>query len=160
MGIDNFKTKSSNSREMYSQHDYDEKLELMLENLEKRFPVDLKIDFIEVSPRMTKTRAKAYKRDGNTYYIRISEEFIHDATDERIELTVLHEMCHVYAYVKGFSEINHNKFFRWIVGRVGASMTYSSVYSQEWIELIEPFLDDDKFEFESTTETDDFKELD
>ena len=159
MGIDSFKSTSSNNREMYSEHEYDEKLELMLENLEERFPVDLKIDFIEVSPRMSKTRAKAYRRDGDTYYIRVSEEFIDASSDERIELTVLHEMCHVYAYVKGVSEINHNKFFRWIVGRVGASMTHSSVYSREWIELIEPFLDEEEFEFESTTETDDFKEL-
>lgn len=159
MGLDDFKDTSSNEREMYRDHDYDEKLEVMMENLQQRFPCELKIDFIEVSPRMTKTRATAYKRDGETYYIRVSAEYIESANDDRIMLTVLHEMCHVYFYQKGFSDTNHDKFFRWVVGRVGASMTRTNTYSYKWQETIEPFLEDDEIEHESPTNTDKFQQL-
>lgn len=139
MGLEEFQDNKSSEYKMYRGHEYDEKLEEMVDEFQDKFPVDLRVEFIEVSPRMDKTRAMAYRRPGKKYYIRVSEKFIETSTEERIRLTVLHEMVHVYFYQKGYSDTNHDKFFRWVVGHVGASMTHTSIKSSKWQDCIEPF---------------------
>lgn len=129
---------------MYRSHDYEEKLDQMIQRNEEKFPIDLDIDFVEVSPRMEKTRAKAHKKPDGSYYIRVSKKFIETHSDERIELTVIHEMVHIYFYRQGFTDHGHGKYFRWVLGRVGGSMTNSTVYEREWRECIEPFLKEEK----------------
>jgi len=141
MGLDNFRTKSSNQYRAYDSHEYDDRLNQWEDEFEDRFPVRLNIEFIEVSPNMTKTWGKAtYKPDG-TCYIRMSEDFLYNHTDEQIKMTLLHEMCHVYFYRKGYKDTNHNKFFRWVVGRVKGDLTHTSFKNQQWKDCIEPFLD-------------------
>lgn len=144
MGLEEFKGNTSSEYKMYRGHEYDEKLDEMVEEFQDKFPVDLRVDFIEVSPRMSKHHAMAYKRPGSKYYIRVSESFIERSSEKRIRMTVLHEMVHVYFYQMGYSDTNHDKFFRWVVGRVGASMTNTSIKSRKWRQCIEPFLEMDE----------------
>lgn len=143
MGLDSFKTKSSNKYKRYGHHEYNERLENWVDELQERFPIDLNIEFIEVSPQMTKYNAKAYKRDGNTYFIRVSERYTNLYADEAVKLTVLHEMVHVYFYQMDYGDTNHDKYFRWVCGRVMASMTNMSVEDQKWKDCIEPFIEQD-----------------
>jgi len=139
MALEDFETEDSNRYKTYGSHDYDEELEQMIEEFQDRFPIELKIEFIEVSPRMEKHQAMAYRR-GSSYYIRVSESFINRSDYERISRTVLHEMVHVYLYQMGYEGSNHDKYFRWIVGRVGASMTHASINDAKWQDCIEPFI--------------------
>lgn len=142
MGLDNFKTKSSNQYRAYDDHEYDDRLNQWKDEFKDRFPVRLNIEFIEVSPNMTKTWGKAtYKPDG-TCYIRMSEDFLYNHNDEQIKMTLLHEMCHVYFYRMGYKDTNHDKFFRWVVGRVMGDLTHTSFNNQKWIDCIEPFLEE------------------
>lgn len=144
MGLEDFSTGSGSNYEKYGNHEYDSKLGTWADEMQQRFPIDLNIEFVEVSPQMTKTRGMAYKRNANEYYIRISERFIHNHSDERVKLTLLHEMVHVYFYQQGFSDTKHDKYFRWVVGRVGASMTHMTLDDKKWEECIEPFIEDDE----------------
>jgi predicted SprT family Zn-dependent metalloprotease len=141
MGIDKFLQEGKDKHKLYGGHEYDEKLEKWVDELDERFPVNLRIKFIEVSPRMNKNRAMAYRREGKKYYIRVSESFIERSTDRRIKLTVLHEMVHVYFYQTGASEEKHGKYFRWVLGRVGGSFTRESIHDEKWQACIEPFIE-------------------
>lgn len=143
MSLEDFKNKDSNDYEMYGSHEYDEKLENALQQFEDKFPIELNIKFIEVSPRMSKHRAKAYKRSGNDYYIRVSKDFIEKSDHDRIMMTVLHEMVHIYFWEQGYPNHGHDKYFRWVIGHIGASMTNTSTYSGKWQRCIQPFLNED-----------------
>ena len=144
MGLEEFETESSDKHNVYQSHEKDEKLEQIIEEYQERFPVELRIQFIEVSPKMEKKNAMAYKRAGKKYYIRVSESFIQRSTEEQLRRTVLHEMCHVYLYQQGLSDHGHGKYFRWVVGRVGASMTHSTIHDVKWEKCIQPFIDEDE----------------
>lgn len=141
MGLDDFNSSSGSGYEHYGHHEYNDKLEQWAEDMQERFPIDLNIDFVEVSPQMESKRGMAYRRDYDTYYIRISENFIKFSSDERIKLTLLHEMVHVYFYQQGYSDVNHNKYFRWVVGNVEASMTNMDITDKKWKDCIEPFME-------------------
>ncbi|EGQ44161.1 MAG: uncharacterized SprT-like family protein [Candidatus Nanosalina sp. J07AB43] len=142
MSLEDFKTDNHHSDKIYGEHEFNEKLEQMVEDNKSKFPIDLDIAFIEVSTRMTKHRAKAYKREGGTYYIRVSEEFVQRESLYIIELTVVHEMVHIYFYQMGYPNHGHDKYFRWVVGQVQASMTRTSTFEQKWRDCIEPFMED------------------
>lgn len=144
MGLEEFETESSDKHNVYQSHEKDEKLEQIIEEYQERFPVELRIQFIEVSPKMEQKHAMAYKRAGKKYYIRVSESFIQRSTEEQLRRTVLHEMCHVYLYQQGLSGHGHGKYFRWVVGRVGASMTHSTIHDVKWEKCIQPFIDEDE----------------
>jgi len=142
MGLDRFVKQSSDRHKIYGSHEYDEKLEQIIQKHKDKFPIDLKIEFIEVSSAMTKAHATAYSREGNSkHYIRVSEDFIESSSDERIELTIVHEMVHIYFYQQGYLNHNHDKYFRWVVGRVMGSMTHSTIHEKKWQECIEPFFE-------------------
>lgn len=143
MGIDDFITEKQDRHKVYKTHDKDEKLEQLIEKFQDRFPVELRIDFVEVSPRMERHSAKAYKRAGKKYYIRVSEEYLERATDEELKRTIIHEMVHIYLYQRGYDDHGHGKYFRWILGRVGGSMTRSSIHDTKWEKCIEPFIEED-----------------
>ena len=143
MGIDDFITEKQDRHKVYQSHDKDEKLEQIIDEYQERFPVELRVDFVEVSPRMERCNAKAYKRAGKKYYIRVSENYIERATEEELRRTVLHEMVHVYLYQKGYSDHGHDKYFRWVLGRVGGSMTGSTIHDMNWEKCIEPFIEED-----------------
>jgi len=140
MGLEDFQTKSSDRHRVYGSHEYDEQIEKAVDKYRDRFPIDLEIEFTEISSRMSKCFAKAYKK-GSKYYIRVSEDFIDKSGQKEVELTVLHEMVHVYLYQKGFPQHDHDKYFRWILGRVGGSMTGMTIHEYKWQECIEPFLE-------------------
>lgn len=144
MSLDDFIENASNKdkHQVYGSHEYDEKLEEIIEEYQQRFPVELKIEFVEVSSRMEKSYAKAYKREKNKYYIRVSESFIERACKERIRRTILHEMVHVYFFQKGYSKHGHSKYFRWVVGQVGGSLTNSTTNNEMWQNCIEPFIEE------------------
>jgi predicted SprT family Zn-dependent metalloprotease len=135
-------TNTTSSHKAHGHHEYNSTLEDWVDEMKDRFPVDLDIEFIEVSPRMTSTNAKAYMKPDGTKYIRVSEDYIYAVPDRRVKMTVLHEMCHIYFYQVGYPDANHDKFFRWVVGRVGASMTHCDTTGDKWVNCIEPFLDD------------------
>jgi predicted SprT family Zn-dependent metalloprotease len=141
MGLEDFKSESDSHYKQYGYHEYNEKLEKWADEMEERFPIDLNIEFVEVSPQMNQTRGMAYRRDNSTYYIRLAEWFVGIKSDERIKLTLLHEMVHVYFYRQGYSDTHHDKYFRWVVGRVGASMTNMAITDRKWQQCIEPFLE-------------------
>lgn len=143
MGLDDYLTEPDNQHKIYSGHEKEEELENMVDEFQDRFPVKLEIEFIEVSPRMTKHHGMAYRRNGNTYFIRMSEDYVNFASDEEIRRTVLHEMAHVYFYQQGYSDESHGKYFRWVLGRIGASMTKSSIHDMKWEKCIEPFIQED-----------------
>lgn len=143
MSLEDFKQEDSTSYKRYGSHEYDEKLEKLANKFDSRFPVNLEIDFIEVSPSMEKHAAITYKRDGKHYYIRFSESYLENSTEEEIKRTLLHEMVHVYLYQRGYSNHSHGRVFRWVLGRVGGSFTGESIHSDRWEHCIKPFLDEE-----------------
>lgn len=142
MGLHDFNNSNSEHR-AYKEHPKEEKLEEWKEQLNERFPIDLEIEFIEVSPKLSKHCGKAYYR-GDTTFIRISQDYIENNTDRKVKLTLLHEMCHIYFYQMGYKDTNHDKYFRWVVGRVMASMTGMSIDNKKWKKAIEPFFEMEK----------------
>lgn len=140
MGLEDFKSERSNGYKKYGHHEYNDRLEEWKDEMQEEFPIELDIEFVEVSPEMTKHNGMAYRRDKDTYYIRISENYIERNSKKKVRLTLLHEMVHVYFYQRGYGDTNHDKYFRWVVGRVGASMTNMTIDSTKWKHCIEPFL--------------------
>jgi len=148
MGLDQFKqteTAAGAARfRTYGQHDREDQLNEWADQLQEHFPEEIRIDFIEVSPEMTKHDAKAYwrKRDGEQFqYMRVAEHFL-NKSDDRIILTLLHEMCHLYLYQKGYTDVTERHvMFTWLLGRVGASVSRISTDSEMWQDVAEPFLD-------------------
>lgn len=141
MGLDEFKSEQKSQYRAYSEHEHNEKLQDIVDQYQKRFPIDLRIQFIEVSSRMTKHAAMAYKRDGKKYYIRVSENFIERSNDEQLHRTVIHEMVHVYMYQIGMDNENHGKYFRWVLGRVGGSFTGETIHNTKWEKCVQPFIE-------------------
>jgi predicted SprT family Zn-dependent metalloprotease len=140
MGLEDFNGSGGNDYKQYGHHEYNEKLENWMEEFQDRFPIELQIEFVEVSTQMSKHAAKAYQRDSDTYYIRVSETYIDRSSDRPIKFTLLHEMVHIYFWQKGYKKTNHDKYFRWVAGRVGADMTRITIDNEKWKDCIEPFL--------------------
>lgn len=149
MGLDQFKQSETSVGaahfRSFGKHEAEDVLNDMADDLQERFPEEVQIDFIEVSTSMTKCHGKAYRRERNGewyQYIRIAERhLIQD--DDRVKLTLAHEMCHLYLYQNGYSDITEKSpMFSWILGRVGASVTDIGVDSDMWQDLAEPMLED------------------
>lgn len=144
MSLDDlFADQESENKTKYKHEDI-EKLESIVEEYQERFPERLDIDFIETSGRMKSMHGKAYYEPDGKMYIRISEDFMHSASNERLRLVVLHEMVHIYLYQKGYNNENHSKYFRWILGRVGGSFTYENIPNKKWNDCIKPFIENDE----------------
>lgn len=143
MGLDNFKTTSKTRGGGTRDHEYYDILNDWVEELEDKFPIDLNINEVTISTRMSRTWGKAYEDNINGHKIKISSEFIDEHTDQEIKQVLLHEMCHAYFYEQGYSDINHSKFFRWVAGRVGADMTNMSYSNDKWQDCAMPFLQDE-----------------
>lgn len=142
MGIEDFITESNTKGAGSRRHEYYDKLNEWVVELENRFPIDLNIDEVTVSKRMTKTWGKAYENHREGHQIKMSADFMEKHSDEEIKRTLLHEMVHVYFYQQGHSDVKHSKFFRWVAGRVGADMTHMSYTNEKWQDCITPFLDE------------------
>lgn len=141
MGLDNFKKSKSSKNKAHGHHPYNEKLETWADELEERFPIDLDINFVEVSPQMTKTYGKAFYSSYDQCYIRIAEYVVESKSEKEVKLILLHEMCHIYFYRMGYGNTGHDKYFRWVVGRVMADMTNTSIHNKKWKDCIEPFFE-------------------
>lgn len=128
----------------YPTHEEEEKFEKMVEELQSRFPEEIRVDFIEISPKMTRTDGYAYFRDRDgvsCQYIRIAEKAL-DYPDYYQKMIVAHEMVHIYCNQKGYGDVSDgDRFFEWILGRVCADINGTSYRTEEWNDLINPFLD-------------------
>lgn len=141
MGLEEFQSKNGGKYQAHPPHEYNSKLRRWADEFEKLFPIDLRIETIEVSPQMTRTFGMAYYEMNTDTYIRLSKPFVESSPDEHIKLVLLHEMVHVYCYNRGYTDVNHDKYFRWIVGRVGGHLAYEGFENTKWNDLIQPFLD-------------------
>lgn len=134
-----------NRFQQYPSHPDDGRINRMIEELQQLFPEEVRIDFVEVSPRMTKTHAMAYwrKRDGEyTQFMRVGEHYT-DVDDEELRRTVLHEMVHLFCYQNGYTDLSERSvIFTWLLGQLGASLSGIPESSQKWKDLAKPFLDD------------------
>ena len=129
----------------YPNHEIEEQLWEWFEELEERFPQEIRCDFIEVSPELESCDAQAYwrERDGESYqYVRFAEHHI-DSPDWRLRQTLIHEMAHLYCYQNGFKELSDSSpTFKWLCGRIGAPINSVQGSSGEWLQLMEPMIDD------------------
>lgn len=147
MALDDFSFNQSieDRFQQYPTHPEDGRINKMIDELQEMFPEDVRVDFVEVSPRMTKTYAMAYwrERDGEyTQFMRIGEHYT-EVSDTFLRRTVLHEMVHLYCFQMGYKDVSdHDDMFTWILGRLGASVSKINQDSQMWQDLAEPFLDD------------------
>ena len=147
MALDEFSMGGSiESRfQQYPSHPDDGRINRMIDELQEEFPEEVRIDFVEVSPRMTKTYAMAYwrERDGEyTQFMRVGEHYT-EVDDETLRRTVLHEMIHLFCYQKGYRDLSERSvMFTWLLGRLGASVSGIDQDNKKWQDLAKPFLDD------------------
>jgi predicted SprT family Zn-dependent metalloprotease len=143
MGLDNFKSSSTSASGSTTEHPYIPKIERWIEEFEDRFPVEINVEKVEVSSRMENMFAKAIFSATKDTTIRVSEKFINNSEDRIIKYTILHEMAHIYFYRQGFPKTKHDKYFRWVVGRVVGDLTHMSHPNEKWEQCIEPFIQED-----------------
>jgi len=129
-------------------HERQDDLEAMIEKANKNvFPEEVQVDFVEVSPNMENYAGKAFKKykGGERYlYIRISEHWLEQWSDQRVYRMVKHEMAHIYVWQNGFEDISDAQhMFTWLLGRVGGHTNKVPDHVDEWQELAEPFLPGD-----------------
>lgn len=144
MGLENFTKGKSNPYKQYSCFELDQQLEDIVEDLQDKFPDKVQVDFIEASPQLSSCVGKAYYRTNEnmerTNFIRIKKSLAQE-NSERTRRVVLHEMCHVYLYQKGFTETSEKDvLFQWLCGSVGADPTHIFEGSKEWTHIIGPML--------------------
>lgn len=135
---------TGNPYRTYPKHEYEDKLWRWFHELEERFPCEIECDFIAVSPQITSYHAKAYWRTNpSSQFIRVAEWFVDSKDDERIKLTLLHEMVHLYTYQKGFARnvTDSSVIFKWLCGQVGTTVNAISTGSSEWQQLAVPFIE-------------------
>lgn len=150
MGLDDLIPEHENSGtrslKKYGSHPADEKLENWVEEFRERFPTEVDIDFIEVSPELEKTLARTYfrKRDGEMVrYIRISEQVLEMAPWYQRQV-LLHTITQLWMNQMGAKEIDAGHAIKkWVCGQVGCMINAVDVDSDEWQLLAEPFLDED-----------------
>lgn len=125
----------------YPIHEYQDKLDNMVDELQERFPQEVEVDFIEVSPEMTRTWGYTYYKSGGIKYIRIAERLL-SKPDEQVKMVVLHEMVHCYMHQIGYGDVSDNDdLFEWVLGRVGAHSSGRPFDADDWKDIAEPFLD-------------------
>lgn len=148
MGLDDFAEEATTTSEykQYNLTELDNRLEEIVDNHQDRFPYEIRVDFIEASPELTKHAGKAYyKDDGNKrhQYIRIKESIARDDDMQTVRI-VLHEMVHVYFYQLGLKDISDgDKLFEWVCGRVMADISGVYEESNTFHQAIKPFLEDE-----------------
>lgn len=145
MSLEDFSRGSSHDHKQYNYVNLDNQLEDIVKELQSKFPEEVEVDFIEASPQLQSCAGKAYYRTNanleRTNYIRIKKSLAEE-NSERTKRVVLHEMCHVYMYQKGFTEVTEKDvLFQWLCGRVGADPTGIYEGSKEWREVIGPMLE-------------------
>ena len=134
---------SGHALERYGDHERDEFLNSCVEELRTRFPIHPNIEFIEVSPRMSKTPAKLYMKerdDEDIMYIRVSEPFT-NRQDHVIRQNILYLLVQAYFKELGFDDISPaNDEFKWVCGQVGAPTNPIDITGDAWRIACSPFL--------------------
>lgn len=139
---------TDNPYRTYPKHEFEDTLWKWFHRFEDEFPCEIKCDFIEISPNITRYNAKAfYRYNPKSEYIRFSKNYIEKYNNQYLRRTLLHEMVHLYTYQKGFEGDvhDHSPIFKWLCGQVGTSINEVSYRSDEWKKLAEPFLNDVDF---------------
>jgi len=128
----------------YKPHEKDKLLYELFDELEERFPEEVRCDFIEVSTRMDRCRAKAYYRDGGTHlFIRFSDWYVEKESRKELKDTMLHEMVHLWCFQKGFKKVSDGSpMFKWLCGQVGTKINQVPKSSHKWEILAEPFVEE------------------
>lgn len=130
----------------YGSHERDEFLEESIEELRERFPIHPNIEFIEVSPRMSKTPAKLYTKNREVetvLYIRVSEPFT-NRQDHEIKQSLLYLLVQAYFIELGFKDISPaNDEFKWVCGQVGAPTNPIDTRGDAWRLACAPMIDEE-----------------
>lgn len=133
----------SHNGRAYPDHERQEELEEWLEELSEAFPEDLHVDFIEVSPKMTKYDAKAYwdkASEDRDRYIRVAKSSMENYTDKQIKALILHELCHIWFYQKGHHDVTEkDERFTYVLGAVGASVSGVGHQDEVFKDTCSPF---------------------
>lgn len=139
-------TNTSHPHRNYPYNDFEDDSWEWFDELEERFPEEIKCDFIEVSPNITKYNARAYYRENGRYtYIRFSKHYVENYTDKELKETLLHEMVHLYTYQKGYFNISDGShLFKWLCGSVGAKINQVGKHEEKWRDLARPLVEDKK----------------
>lgn len=143
MGLkDLVEEENNHGKRQYPEHPREEEFLEWIDEFQDRFPEEVGVDFLEVSPRMTKTWGYAYYRE-DSQYIRLSEYLVKNCPDSTIKRVILHEMVHLYSHQIGYGELTErDPLFTWVLGRVGAHVSGYSPSGQEWNDVVEPFLEE------------------
>lgn len=148
MALDDFKTQNLSSEDRYREypdHEYNSRLENLVDDLQHRFPEEVEVDFIECSPNMDKHFGMAYYKSTNRgviRYIRMSEKYIDAWNFNKVEMAVLHEMAHIYFHQKGYKDITErDPRFTWVLGRLGALISEVPTSNDCWEDCLKPFLE-------------------
>jgi len=111
----------------FPDHERQDELEQWMEDLMDRFPEPIDVDFIEVSPQMTKHAAMAYWDHGSQdrdKYIRVSKNAMDRLTDDQIKSIILHELVHCWFYMNGDNDVTErDPMFTYVLGAVGAHLS-------------------------------------
>lgn len=128
----------SNHYKQYARHEEQDRIEEIMEEAKSRFPTEPEIDFIEVSPEMTRHHGFYYHRE-ESQYIRVAEEMVEEYPWYYIERVIRHEMVHAWMYQNGYPDFDDNsRIFEWVCGKVGADVTKADIDSEEY-EIIRLF---------------------
>lgn len=140
------KTDSSPVSPRYGHHEYNDTLSEWVDELNERFPVEVDIEFIEVSPQLSSNATKLYvkKIDGDLYqYIRVKEGLWEDR-EWFARQRILYLMVSAYFNQIGMSNIGPaNDEFKWVCGRVGAMTNPIDPTEDTWELGCTPFLSEE-----------------
>jgi len=111
----------------FPDHERQDELNDWLEELRHEFPEPVNVDFIEVSPQLTKAWAKAYwdhSSKDRDRYIRLSKRLVENYTDDQIKSVILHELAHCWFYQNGDNDVTErDPIFSYVLGAVGAQVS-------------------------------------
>ena len=121
----------------YLDHEKQERLEEVVDKYRARFPGGVKVDFIEVSPRMDQHHGFAYHRSESSY-IRIAKDAVENWPWSYVEKIVGHEMVHIWMDQNGYEYSDGDAIFNWVCGYIGADVTGTAPGQPEY-EIINQF---------------------
>lgn len=146
MGLGDIIDQTDNhSGRAWPDHGRQEELEDWMDELSQEFPGEVRVDFIEVSPQMTKCYAKAYwdeKSKERDRYIRVSKDFFENHSDDRVKAVILHELVHIWFFQEGYTSVTErDERFTYVLGAVGAHVSGVSFDDETFNEMCGPFSD-------------------
>jgi len=124
----------------YGHHEWNDKLQSMVDELQERFPIEIQVGFIEVSPQMTRCEGNATNREEG-YYIRVAEFCVEQASEEYVKTVVAHEMAHIYLWQLGHDDLTEKSaVMSWVLGQVGGTVSGYHEEARVWQDVCKPFL--------------------